>query len=228
MGRIYNVSGSRIINGPKIVTNGLVLYLDAADRNSYVSGSTTWRDLSGNNNSGSLINGPTFNSANGGSIVLDGLDDYVICTNDASVQISVGTIGAWIKADNTNFGFNGIITKRLAWGLFVTNNFLEAYDWGNNRQRTTGIIIGNSTWNYVAMSFTGTPPNNAIIYLNGNAVLTTTNQVFSQSTQVEVGEGGSQGQSLSGNVSMAHIYNRVLSAQEILQNYNAQKLRFNL
>ena len=63
-------------NGPTIVTNGLVLALDAGDKNSYVSGSTTWFDLTGVNN-GTLVNGPTFNSGSGGSIVFDGVDDYV-------------------------------------------------------------------------------------------------------------------------------------------------------
>jgi hypothetical protein len=64
-------------NGGRIVTDGLVLSLDAGDRNSYPGSGTTWRDLSGNNNSGSLVNGPTFNSANQVSILFDGVNDYV-------------------------------------------------------------------------------------------------------------------------------------------------------
>ena len=62
---------------PKIVTDGLVLYMDAANSKSYVSGSTTWNDISRSGNNGTLINGPTFNSSNGGSIVFDGTNDYV-------------------------------------------------------------------------------------------------------------------------------------------------------
>ena len=61
---------------PKIVTDGLVLYLDAANPKSYVSGSTTWRDISRGGNNGTLVNGPTFDSGNGGNIVFDGVDDY--------------------------------------------------------------------------------------------------------------------------------------------------------
>ena len=64
----------------KIVTNGLVLSLDAADRNSYPGTGTTWRDMSGNGNNGTLTDGPTFNSNNGGSIVFDGTNDYVALT----------------------------------------------------------------------------------------------------------------------------------------------------
>jgi hypothetical protein len=83
-------------NGPTISTNGLVLALDAGDRNSYVSGSTTWNDLVGLNN-GTLTNGPTFNSANGGSIVFDGTNDYVVVPESSSVDITTNTItfGGW-------------------------------------------------------------------------------------------------------------------------------------
>ena len=63
-------------HSPRIVTSGLVLALDAADRNSYPGSGTTWTDLSGNANNGTLTNGPTFNSANGGSIVFDGTNDF--------------------------------------------------------------------------------------------------------------------------------------------------------
>jgi len=66
-----------IARGPKIVTSGLVLALDAADKLSYRGSGTTWRDLSGNNNTGTLTNGPTFNAGNLGSIVFDGTNDYV-------------------------------------------------------------------------------------------------------------------------------------------------------
>ena len=64
---------------PKIVTDGLVLYLDAANTRSYVSGSTVWTDLSRVGNNGLLINGPTFNSLNNGSIVFNGTNQYVDC-----------------------------------------------------------------------------------------------------------------------------------------------------
>jgi hypothetical protein len=67
------------IHSPKIVTDGLVLALDAGNTKSYTSGSTTWFDKSGFGNNGTLTNGPTFSSANGGSIVFDGVNDYVSC-----------------------------------------------------------------------------------------------------------------------------------------------------
>jgi hypothetical protein len=73
--------------GPNIVTDGLVLNLDAANIKSYVSGSTTWRDLSRSGNNGTLTNGPTFNAGNGGSIVFDGIDDYSSTTPVSNLTI---------------------------------------------------------------------------------------------------------------------------------------------
>ena len=77
----------------KIITDGLVLCLDAADRNSYVSGSTTWFNMAGTNN-GTLTNGPTFNSANGGSIVFDGVNDFVTLTRLVQDDF---TLSCWFK-----------------------------------------------------------------------------------------------------------------------------------
>ena len=68
---------STLTGGPGLVTNGLVLYLDAANPSSYISGSLNWNDLSRSSLSGSLVNGPTFNTGSGGSIVFDGINDTV-------------------------------------------------------------------------------------------------------------------------------------------------------
>jgi hypothetical protein len=71
---------------PNIVTSGLTLYLDAGYTPSYSKSTTTWRDLSGSGNTGTLINGPTFNSDFYGSISFDGVDDYVDCGNNSNLQ----------------------------------------------------------------------------------------------------------------------------------------------
>lgn len=188
---------------------------------------TTWTDLSGRGNNGTLT-GVGYNSANGGSLTFDGTDDEVICTNNASVQITVGTISAWFNANSGNSGYNGIIAKQNAWGLFVRDNLLVTYDWGNNVDRSTGITVGNSTWNYAVMTFTetiGTPSNNAIIYLNGSPVLTTTVKHSNHDQTVQVGEANAA-QHFGGNIAQASIYNRALTAAEIQQNYNALKSRY--
>ena len=81
-----------MFTGPNIITDGLVLALDAANSRSYPGTGTTWSDLSGNGNSGTLTNGPTFNSGNGGSIVFDGVDDNISFSGN-TFNYSPGTSG---------------------------------------------------------------------------------------------------------------------------------------
>ena len=215
-----------------IVKDGLILDLDAAKRDSYPSSGTVWNDISGFQNNGTLINGPTFNSSNGGSIVFDGVNDYVSCGNNSNLQIEQGTISAWVKTTSPGAGFRGIITKQNNYGLFTNDSVLVTYDWGNTQIRSTGINIADGTWKNIAMSFTtntGTPSNNAIIYLNGSAILTTTIKQSNNTVEVQLARGGvSAGstQLLNGNISTGLVYNRALSATEILQNYNATKSRY--
>jgi hypothetical protein len=215
-----------------IVTSGLVLNLDAGNAGSYPGTGTAWTDLSGNGNNGTLKNSPTYSSTNGGELILNGTNQYADCGNAASLQITSGTIGAWIKADTTNSGYNGIVIKQYAWGLFVSNNVLIAFDWGNGANRTTGVNVGNNTWNNVAMSFTetsGTPSNNIIVYVNGSAVLTATVKHVNQSKQFIIGNGGPlESQNFGGSISQVTVYNRVLSATEITQNYEVVKDRYGL
>ena len=218
---------------PKVITDGLVLYLDAANSRSYPGTGTAWNDLSRGGNNGTLVNGPTFNSGNGGSIVLDGTDDFVNCGNNSNLQIIQGTISSWVRTTTPGASFRGIIVKRLNVGLFTNDGVLVTYDWGNGQSRSTGINIADGKWKNVAMSFTdntGSPSNNAIIYLNGSAVLTTTVKYNSNNEEVLLGSGASfiSTQCLNGNISTGLVYNRALSSTEILQNYNATKTRFGL
>jgi hypothetical protein len=118
---------------PKIITDGLVLYLDAANTRSYPTNGTIWSDLSRNNNNGTLINGPTFNSANGGSIVFDGVDDRV-SRNSAIDTGQNFTINAWIfptllgTTRRTIMSNNYLYSSRRGWffsigGFSVNNTF---------------------------------------------------------------------------------------------------------
>jgi hypothetical protein len=214
----------------KIVTNGLVLALNAADRNSYPGTGTAWTDISGNNNNGTLVNSPTFNSANGGNLVFNGTTQYADCGNNSSVQITVGTISAWVRATSPGASFRSIIAKQGAWGLFFNDSILVTYDWGNDQTRTTGLNIADGTWKNTVMTFTqtvGTPSSNAIIYLNGTSVLTTTVKHSYHIVNLQIAEANAS-QLLNGNITNAQVYNRVLTATEIAQNYNAQKSRFGL
>jgi hypothetical protein len=97
--------------GPDIVADGLVLYLDAGSPNSYRPDfGTTWKDMSGFNNSGSLINGPTYSSANGGGIVFDGTNDYVTGSLSTS-NINEYTLDVWANITVKSTGGSPISTN---------------------------------------------------------------------------------------------------------------------
>lgn len=219
MGTTYN---------PAIVTDGLVFCVDAANKRSYPGTGTALTDIVGVSN-GTLTNGPTFDSANGGSIVLDGSNDEIICGNDASIQITEGSISAWFAANNGNSSYRGIIAKQDAWGLFVYDDELVTYSWGSPvGRKETGIDVGDGSWNNAVMTFTettGGPSNNAKIYLNGDLVLTTTVKNSTQHKTLQLGEANAS-QHLNGKIAQASVYNRVLTPDEIRQNYEATVGRY--
>jgi hypothetical protein len=108
-----------VIGGPDTITDGLVLYLDAANTKSYIGSGTTWKDLSGNSNDGTLTNEPTFDSGNSGSIVFDGVDDFVT-TGQQLDPIAFGlfadstsfwTVSSWFLPDITNNSAGAITGK---------------------------------------------------------------------------------------------------------------------
>ena len=219
--------------GPNIVKDGLLIYLDPSSPNSYyqLQLGTTLKDMSGNGNNGSLINTPTFSTTVNGMFTFNGTNQYINCGNTTPLQITVGTISAWVRATSSNSGYRGIITKQNAWGLFLLNNVFICYDWGNGTPRSTGITIGNSTWYNVAMTFTetiGTPSNNVILYLNGSPVLPTTVKHGVHSAGIQLAWANFAGQYLIGDIAQGMVYNKVLTSTEVLQNFNATRSRFGI
>ena len=216
-------------HSPRIVTDGLVFCVDAANKRSYPGAGTTWTDLTANKNNGTLTNmTDNFSTDGAGSLTFDGTNERVTCGNDTSIQITEGTISAWFAANNGNSSYNGIIAKQDAWALFVYEDRLVTYSWGNASRRDTGIDVGNGAWNNAVMTFTettGSPSNNAKVYLNGDLVLTTTVKHSNNTVTLMIGEANSN-QYFSGKIAQASVYNRVLSADQVRQNYLATKGRY--
>jgi len=224
--------------GPKIVTSGLVLCLDAANKRSYPGTGTTWTDLSGNSNNFSLINGPTFSNTNLGNIVFDGADEYLLISSlvwDYNVNF---TIQFWFNTNSLG-GVNG-------YGLFFngstganTNRVQIAGDSnGSIYLNTVGSSVGDDFVSAAGLVTVGKWFNFAAVrnsgvittYLNGTSVASgNVNYSVSQQSNLYVGFVRSSGALwyLNGRMSSILINNRVLTASEILQNYNATKSRFN-
>ena len=232
-------------SGPDIVQNGLVLSLDAADRNSYVSGSTTWYDLAGTNN-GTLINGPTYNSQNGGSIVFDGVDDF--CQIDGSGILNFGvadsfTIDIWLKINSV------APTPANTTALFVKNNCLGIDYLYNVTTPSIRAGIRNtpdgqyqvtatsdvSKWTNYTFTYRSNISNGITLYINAVDIVRRTTVGLSEFANPSINYRVAGPSALGGNtafsnmeLSITKIYNRALSASEIQQNYNAQKSRFGL
>lgn len=239
---------STVQNIRNITTNGLVLLLDTANPKSYVSGSTTWNDLSIGKNNGTLTNGPTFNSGNGGSIVFDGIDDNVVLGNVLNMGTDSLTINAWFKlatspnTDNYIFSKSFYGAQNYRYGLTVSNNKLVTFIQGNGGSDI--IPIGSTTFtsNVWYMATTTINRNSSItMYVNGiTETLTGTATIsqwvglnFQSINPARVGSytfsnNTTPNLMFKGNIAQVQIYNRVLSQSEILQNYNATKSRFGL
>ena len=221
-----------------IVTDGLVLNLDAGFVGSYPTTASTWYDISGNDKNSTLTNGPTFNSANSGSIVFDGVDDYVLTPSllNASLnptesvfvwfnpaaagqivsELGQATIDAGYHASNIEVNSSGIFSFSV-WHGSLTNKVVSSAKSFNN-------------WYHLGFTYSGTT---FTAYINGSSIgtATFTRQPPSSlhyglcsidSTNMGTGAYG------SGKMGNFMFYNRALSATEVLQNYNAQKGRFGL
>jgi hypothetical protein len=220
------------VGAKDIVTEGLVLYLDAANYKSYTSGSTVWRDMSGNDYTGSLVNGPTFSSANGGSVQFDGINDYSI-TNYTS-QLGDFTAISWFKssAPIVGKGYDRILEKSYDLGFWMGRYFNSANQWGGGVLNTTSptfgifVTLADNSWHFLASVRSG---SNHTIYGDGitNTNTTTCSNSLLSNTALTLGTDYANGY-LNGNIASVQIYNRALSAAEILQNYNATKNRFGI
>lgn len=226
--------------GPKIVTDGMTLCLDAANTKSYLGSGTVWTDLSRNGNNGTL-NGSVFNSANMGSIVFDGSDDYVSIPPSSLVSGSQMTFALWNFGNNIGvttsvIGFENssnirMLNVHLPWGGVIY------FDAGNGTGNTGGVFdrINKGVtaseflgWQYWAFTKNSTAARMRI-YLNGKLWHSGGGSApIGSSVTASLGRLPSAGYHHNGRIAMAKLYSRELSESEILQNYNATKGRFKL
>lgn len=207
--------------GPKVITNGLVLALDAANVKSYPGSGTTWSDISGNSKNLTLTNSPTFNTNNGGSIVTNGTNSYVF-RNDAFLRsYATLTVNIWMYVTSTN-------------------SFETYFSYGAEQAGlTTGFGIRRSGTSGTFQHWGGSGPK---IYKNtvlsdtsftNNSWMMVTLVAFPVSFSHDILSMGCRSDILGSDsaamrIANCTIYTRELSASEIAQNYNAQKSRFNL
>jgi hypothetical protein len=250
-----NISGSIVnsaivstLNYKSIVTRGSILHLDAGALDSYPQTGTTLFDLTTNANNGTLTNGPTFSTDNGGIFVFDGTNDYINTTYNSSYDFSNAnfSIESWINSNTISNGASTIIGTRATYGtnersfeLYVFNNTGTPYIWFGvfngswtyvNNSSLTNIEF--SKWFHITATSDGA--GNGRVYVN--SVLRETNSSFNtgvSTTTVPFQIGAffgpvSNGSYFNGKIANTRLYNRALSATEISQNFNAQRSRFGI
>jgi hypothetical protein len=202
-----------------------------------------WGDTSGNNNHGELINGPTYSSANGGSIVFDGVNDVVTTIGAGITDYSQPfSMGVWFYIDPSSTWDNGFRSNIYSiagsfagqYGLFKESGDIFGMQLRDADSTITAAVSGNlkGIWYYLISTWDG-----SILKLYRNGELVSTNSAGGitgapDTSNLYIGGArafsGATGNFYQGNIAKCEYYNRSLTAQEIFQNYNATKSRFNL
>ena len=220
--------------GSPIVTDGLVLAVDANNIVSYPKSGTTAYPLTSSVN-GTLINGTSFNPNFGGYWAFDGVDDYISWGNNfnlTSTSIS-GFVWGWANSlndylpwidklsSNGNYRFHADSVGRLIFGIRNTANAYE--------QMQTGVLISPNTWYHLGFTFNNSTKEGKI-YLNGQLQLSNTFTIDrgDTTTDLQTGYQANNGGTLNGRIATLSLYNRELSASEVAQNFNAQRSRFGI
>ena len=219
--------------GPNIIEDGLVFAVDAANKKSYPGSGTAWNDLSGNGNNGTLVNGPTFDSGNGGSISFDGSDDrsdfdnFQLSNSDSTQPYS---INFWFKRSGgssvggliTQYGGSTSVSTRF--GIRENNGKLSWWKGGTHRLNSNETIITDQWYN---SCFTKSSDGNLNLYVNGVFDNNSTDPFSFEDYRFMIGAFNTI-VPFNGYISNVNVYNRVLSSDEITQNYNSLRGRFGL
>ena len=221
-----------------IVTNGLVLNLDAGQTASYPGTGTTWTDLSGNGNNGTLVNGPTYSSANGGSLVLNGTNQRVsfVANPALSGSWSIGSIFNTSKSTGAQavFGRTAPIPGfEQNYNLIINANTIEILSSADSYTRVTSTSILANAW-YFAVGTFESATKALKLYVNGSLVGFKTLTVSSTPTtgpqllQIGASDGASPVNFFQGNIAQASLYNVALTAAEVQQNFNCLRMRYGI
>lgn len=224
-------------NGPQIVTNGLVFFVDAANRKSYPGSGTDWADLSGNGSTCVSSGGPVIGTDGQGSFLFDATDDIFISPENSVFNTQTPSVEVWIKTNNTNQ--NGFWFEKgqvnTQYSLFQEGTSTQ---WRQNiggstttLSATTATYISTSNWAHIVGTYTS---GTRRLYING-AIVSSDSQTGTISTNtngisigVFGGFNGGRGYYYNGRIGTVRVYNRALTPEEVLQNYNASKTKFGL
>ncbi len=195
---------------------GPVLYMPLDE----ASGSSVY-DKSGNNLSTTTIGSPTWLDGKYGSALhFNGSTQKIDLGNSSNLQLTNGTVEAWIKTSDAGTTYRGIVAKQNAYGMFLNDNVFGIYDWGGSGWHTSGVSLNDNQWHHVAFSFQSGIASGTILYIDGIPKLITTMTVSNQTASLQIGEANSN-QYFAGEIDDIKIYNYVRNQRQILEDMNA-------
>lgn len=225
VGRVGIRSAAPPASSSSIITNGLILNLDASNTGSYTGTGTTWTDLTGSGTIATLVNGTSYSSENGGTLVFDGINDNISINNGSGLDIgNTYTFSIWVKFIN---GYNTILAGSTAfydsgYAMYVANSN-NIYTAAGMNYVSNDPNLTTNQWVFLTVVRSATSVS---LYKNGvsigsGSMITTAGNVIKG-----IGSYYGGGFNLNGKISSVNVYNRNLSASEILQNFNTTKTRF--
>lgn len=231
------ISSMKKASVSSIVTSGLVLNLDAGNSASYPGTGTTWTDLSGNGNNGTLINGTGYSSINGGVMTFDGVNDYVdtsLVTNQTAFTYCI-----WGKSSTSGFSnrimgnadsTTGIYGTDIIWGASNLNMIYSVRrDSTGSSARdisTSNILNFSGNWHYIVLTYDNI--NGSKLYCDNILVGSNSTIGVTSNLTIRIGRDGNGTDAFNGSVGAVHVYNKSLNTTEIANNFNVTKTRFGL
>ena len=221
---------------PKVVTDGLVLCVDAANRKSYAGHGTVINDLSGDGRNGVLTNGPTFSTTNAGTISFDGTNDKIILNDTLATAFTTlyWTTDIWFKINDGYAGYDVMLGNGYPFQLYFHAGKIKAYLSSNAPSAayflsgmTSTQTLSVDTWYNLIFVRSNTA---YYYYINGALDKTSSSNtsVMAVGQNLQIGNLWTNNDTYAwdGDISNVKIYNKSLSPIEVLQNYNATKNRF--
>jgi len=211
-------------HSPSIVMDGLVFHIDAANSRSYAGSGLTVNGLASGIGA-TLVNGVGFTSANSGSFVFDGANDYInLPTNNLPYGSVPRTICCWFLANSLAYEWAFSYGSPAAGASNALGIILGVITYaGYGGFDVYGPVPSLNTWYYVCGVYNGSV---ASLYINGSLYTSSAKSWNTVQSTAQIGGQTNGGEFWNGNISQSKIYNRALTAQEILQNYNATKGRY--
>ncbi|MFC1711701.1 DUF2341 domain-containing protein, partial [Patescibacteria group bacterium] len=188
------------------------------------SGSTAY-DSIGNGNTGALLNMEASDwvvgHSSGNALNFDGSEDYVLGHNDAELQITQGTVEAWIKTSNPGSTYRGIVIKQGAYGMFLNDNEFGIYDWDTSTWRGTNTDLNDNKWHHVAFTFDSGVASGTQVYIDGQLQLNTTMTINSQGQAIVAASGNQSGnQFFNGIIDYVKVFNYERTPAQVAWDYN--------